>query len=201
MIDVDPDIPDADWLRRWALRQKSREAINPSFPLNTFQIDIVQSGPVRCLFTIADLDVFARCAPSETFQGYMSLLIVEFKLLEYWKRQMLLSGECCGIPIYANALTGVCKGCDKDIALRINPRIVGQVLDETAVIASGKLLFSTQAWYELLGRGSEDLLKLGYEEIKTLSDRILFNRVTVLFGWTGDESKAGGRICIFGIRN
>ena len=196
IVDVDPAIQDANWLRRWALRLKTREAINPAFPSDVFNPSL---GPFRCLFTIADLDEFIRCSPDSTYQGYLSVLILEFKLLEYWKRHMLLSGECCSIPIYANALAATCKGCDKQVKLRINPRIIGQIVDETAAISCGKLLFSDGAWYDLLGRGAEDLLQLGYEEVKYLSDRILFTRVSVLFGWTGDETKAGGRICVMGI--
>jgi len=111
----------------------------------------------------------------------------------------LLSGECCSIPVYANALTAMCKGCDVEVPLRINPRIVGQVLDETAAIGCGKLLFSDEAWSELLGRRPGDVLQLGYRELKELSDRILFTRVSVLFGWTSDETQAGGRICVMGI--
>lgn len=113
---------------------------------------------------------------------------------------MLLSNECCNIPIYANALTVQCKGCDREVQLRLNPKILGQVIDETGTIAAGKMLLSDQAWRELLGRGPNDLLQLGYDEIKHLSDRLLFCRVSVIFGWTGDESKAGGRICVLGFR-
>lgn len=201
IVDVDPEIPDADWLRRWAARQRSRETINPPFPEDVFDLDMLEVGPVRCLFTIADLDEFARCAPAETFQGYMSVVIMEFKLIQYWKRQMLLSGECCTIPMHANELSAVCKGCDKQVALRLNPRIVGQVIDETAVIDGGKLIFSDDAWRQLLGRGPEDLLTLRYEEAKYLSDRMLFCRVTLLFGWGGDDSKAGGRVCVLGVHS
>lgn len=155
---------------------------------------------MRCLYTIAELDEFARAAPRETFQGYMSVLIMEVKLLDCWKRHMLLSGECCSIPAYANATTTICKGCDKQVALRLNPRILGQVIDETAVVSSGKLLFSDRAWRDLLGREAADLLKLGHEEMKYLSDRLLFCRITLMFGWSGDDSKAGGRICVLGVR-
>lgn len=200
VVDVDPAIPDADWLRKWSLRQKSRGSINPPFPKDVFEPKLIITGPIRCLFTIADLDDFARCSPNETFQGYLSLLIMEFKLFEYWKRHMLLSGECCSVPMHANATSAECKGCHQQIELRLNPRIIGQVIDETAAISGGRLLFSNKAWRDLLGHETESLLKLGYEEIKYLSDRVLFCRVTMLFGWTGDESKAGGRICIFGVR-
>ena len=203
IVDVDPQLPDADWLQRWAIRLKSREAINPPFPTGAFDLQAVEYGPVRCLFTIGELDEFARAAPTDTFQGYLSVLLTDVKLLENWKRQMLFSGECsaCSISLYANATTAMCKHCEKEVALRPNPRIIAQVMDETACIASGKLLFSDRAWRDLLGHNPEELLRLEYEEVKHISDRLLFSRVTVLFGWTGDESKAGGRICVLGVRS
>lgn len=164
-----------------------------------FDLDAVKYGPVRCLFTIADLDEFARAAPGDMFQGYLSVIIMEVRLVDCFRRQMLLSGDCCNIPIYANATSAKCKGCDKDVVLRLNPRILGQVVDETASIACGKLLFSDQAWRESLGRGPETLLTLNLEQMKGLSDRLVFSRVTLIFGWTGDETKAGGRICVIGV--
>lgn len=199
-VDIDPNIPDADWLRRWSLRQKSREAINPPFPENTFDSDAVRYGPLRCLYTVGELDEFARSAPSETFQGYLSLIITDVKLKECWKRKMLFSGECCNIAVYANSTSSTCKGCDRPITLRLNPRVLGQLIDETACIGQGKLLFSDEAWRDLLGRKPEDLLKLGYDEIQYLSDRLLFCRITLIFGWTGDGSKAGERICVLGVQ-
>lgn len=201
-MDVDPHTPDAVWLRKWALRQKSREAVNPPFPDDAlFDIDAVTFGPLRCLFTIAELDEFARALPGESFQGYLSVIIMECRLLECSKRGMLFSGDCCEIPVYANALIASCRGCEKDVPLRLNPRILGQVIDETAAIAPGKLLFSEDAWRELLGRGPKELLRLDHEGLKALSDRLLFGRVFLIFGWTGDESKAGGRICVLGVRS
>jgi len=200
ILDVDPKMPDADWLRRWSLRQRSREALNLPFPEGVWDLQAIKYGPLRCLYTIGELDEFARSAPAETFQGYMSVLLAEVKLHEVFRRQMLFSGECCNIPTYANAATATCKGCDNAVTLRLNPRIIGQVLDETACISAGKLLFSDRAWQDLLGRKSEELLKLGHEEIRYLSDRLLFCRITLLFGWTGDEGKAGGRICVLGVQ-
>ncbi|EME50016.1 hypothetical protein DOTSEDRAFT_164931 [Dothistroma septosporum NZE10] len=201
IVDVDPSLPDAEWLRRWSTRQRSREAINPSFPEDIFDFDAVTTGPVRCLFTLADLDEFARCAPDETFQGYLSLLILESNLFRLYKSGTLLSGECCNIPVHANSLSARCKGCDQELCLRLNQKLLGQLIDETGVIASGRLLFCDSAWRELLGRGPEDLLKLDDNEVKCLSDRLLFCRITVIFGWTGDETKAGGRICVMGVRS
>jgi hypothetical protein len=124
IVDVDPAISDADWLRRWASRQKVREAVNPPFPEDVFDLNALITSPLRCLYTFGDLDEFARAAPQETFQGYLSVLVTEVRLLENWKRGMLMCGECCFISIYANALEGTCNGCDKKVELMLNPRIV-----------------------------------------------------------------------------
>ncbi|WPH02560.1 Hypothetical protein R9X50_00542500 [Acrodontium crateriforme] len=200
IVDLNPSIPDADWLRRWSLRQKCREAINPPFPSEVFDRSYLETGPVRCLYTIAELDEFARAAPNETFQGYLSVVIAESKLHDSWKRQILFAGECCRIAIYANAPHATCKGCDATVELRLNPRVLGQVIDETGSITSGKLLFCDQAWLELFGRKPKDLPALHSDAVKALSDRLLFCRVNLMFGWTGDASKAGRRICVLGVR-
>lgn len=130
IIDVDPAIGDADWLRRWACRQKVREAINPPFPEGVFDLKALVTSPLRCLYTFADLDEFSRAAPQETFQGYLSVLVMEVKLLENWKRGMLMCGECCSMSAFANAPTSTCKGCDKQVELRLNPKIVCSCLFE-----------------------------------------------------------------------
>ena len=124
VVDIDPAIADADWLRRWASKQKVREAINLPFTEGVFDQDALITSPLRCLYTFADLDEFSRAAPQETFQGYLSVLVMEVKLLENRKRGMLMCGECCSMHIYANAMSGICKGCDKQIELRLNPRVV-----------------------------------------------------------------------------
>ena len=161
LLDVDPAMKDADWLRRWAIRQKSREAINPPFPEGIFDLDILTTGPMRCLYTIAQLDEFARAAPGEVFQGFLSVIVLEVKLLEVRKRGMLMCRECCCMPAYANAMSAKCYGCEKDVALRLNPKVLGQIVDETACVAPGKLLFSEKAWRELLGREPGDLIEMG----------------------------------------
>jgi hypothetical protein len=37
---------------------------------------------------------------------------------------MLMSSECCGVPIFASSLKAKCRQCEKEHTLRINPRIV-----------------------------------------------------------------------------
>ncbi|KAK3068632.1 hypothetical protein LTR53_013649 [Teratosphaeriaceae sp. CCFEE 6253] len=199
LLDIDPHIPDAAWLRRWSLRQRSREALNPPFPEGVFDLQVLRTGPIRCLYTLAELDEVARAAPAETFQGYLSVVLTDIRLRESRKRRMLFSGECCCMPLYANALVASCKGCEKDVPLRLSPELIGQVMDETGVVGPGKLLFSDRAWRSLLGPKPAEVLELSEEAIGDLADRLLFCRVTLLFGWTGDEGKTGGRICVLDV--
>jgi len=201
VIDVDPPLPEAEWLHRWSQRQKCRQAINPPFPQGVFEYDAIRVGPVRRLFSIVELDDFARNEPSGIFEGFLSVLITELKLVDCWKRQMLLCNECCDSRIYANATSVTCKSCEKSVSLRFNPCILAQVIDESAAISGGALLLSNEAWNDLLGQQPDALLNLTLDQIKGIEDRLLFARITLMFGWTGDESKAGGRICVLGAYN
>jgi hypothetical protein len=115
--------------------------------------------------------------------GYISVLITEVNITINFKRNMLMSTECCGIPIFANWVTARCKQCEKQVPLRINPRILGPVLDETGQVSSGKLVFSNSAWEQLLGRTSEQLVSSTLEVLKALENRLYFLRVSLGFGW------------------
>jgi hypothetical protein len=127
--------------------------------------------------------ISARANPKERFMGYISVLITEVNITINFKRNMLMSTECCGIPIFANSVTARCKQCEKQVSLRINPRILGPVLDETGQVSSGKLLFSDVAWEQLLGRTSEQLVSTTLEVLKALEHRLSFLRVSLGFGW------------------
>ncbi|KAF2484058.1 hypothetical protein BDY17DRAFT_120507 [Neohortaea acidophila] len=201
-MDIKAPIPDTHGLDNRAARHQSREeATNPAFPEDLFSYDTVSSSPARCLYTIAELDEFIRAAPTATFQGYLSLLIVEVNLVDCFNRHTLLSGACCHAPVHANALTATCKRCNEQVSLRLNPLILGQVVDETAAIEAGGLLLSDRAWRDFLGRGPEALLDLDAGGLKQIADRLVFCRLTTVFGWTPDQSRAGGRICVMRFRS
>lgn len=121
-IDIDPNMGDARRLRALAQRLTKKEHVNPPFP------DIDTSGygdaAVRVLYTLADVDDFARANPTEEVMGYLSVIITELNIVTPFKRNMLMSGECCGIPIFANEASIKCKQCDGTVEMRINPRIV-----------------------------------------------------------------------------
>ena len=115
--------------------------------------------------------------------GYISVLITEVNITINFKRNMLMSTECCGIPIFANWVTAKCKQCEKQVPLGINPHILGPVIDETGQVSSGKLIFSNAAWEQLLGRTSGQLVSSTLEVLKALEHRLCFLRVSLGFGW------------------
>jgi hypothetical protein len=121
-VDIDPDIGDARRLRTLAQRLTKREHVNPAFP--AIDVSLFEQRPVRAPYSFADIDYFARTNPSEELIGYISCIITALNIVVPYKRNMLLSAECCGIALFANAVNTTCKQCEKIIELRINPRIV-----------------------------------------------------------------------------
>ena len=43
------------------------------------------------------------------------------------------------------------------------------------------------------------LTSAGQDQLAYIAGRLLFSRLTLQFGWTGDEAKAGGRVCVMGV--
>ena len=121
-VDVDPDIGDARRLRALARRLTKKEHVNPAFP--AIDVSCFEESSVRVLYTLADIDDFARANPREERLGYISCIIKSLKIVVPYKRNMLLSAECCGIAVFANAINTTCKQCEKEVNLRINPSIV-----------------------------------------------------------------------------
>lgn len=95
----------------------------------------------------------------------------------------------CGIPIFANTITATCKQCSNSVPLRINPRLVGTLIDESGAVACGGLVWSDAAWEQLLGRTAEGLSQASKELLAYLEHRLLFLRVTLLFGWSEELRK------------
>ena len=95
----------------------------------------------------------------------------------------------CGVALYANATSFKCKQCEKRVALRINPKLVGLLVDETGAILAGKLIWSDLAWEQLLGRTPKELVAMSKELLQYLEHRLLFLRIIVLFGWSTEVGK------------
>jgi hypothetical protein len=59
MVDVDPEIPDAAWLRKFAVGLAKRENLCVEFPGDIFNEDVIEGaeyGVNRILFRLADID-------------------------------------------------------------------------------------------------------------------------------------------------
>jgi hypothetical protein len=208
IIDVDPCISDADWLRNFAQRMLRREHVNPPFPETEgdaaiFDLEAARKAPDQILFTLADLDEWARTDTTETYYGFLSLVILELHIVTLYRRNMILCNECCGLPVFANSTTAKCKACDKTLSLHINPKILGTVVDESGCVEQGRMVLATKAWEQLLGRTEQDLAKSSIEVLKYLEQRLLFLRVTVRFAWAAEARGEGagmGRVCVWEVR-
>lgn len=89
MIDVDPQFPDADWLRNKAKTMMKRESVYIPFPPTTWDVDLAIHGPGRTLYTIADVEDQVRHSEPEVevdFTGKLNVIIVEMKLMEHRRK-------------------------------------------------------------------------------------------------------------------
>jgi hypothetical protein len=121
-VDIDPDFADARRLRSLAARLTKKEHVNPAFP--AVGVSHYESAGVRALWCLSEIDAFARANPAETLLGYVSVVLTQLNIVTPAKRNMLLSSECCGIALFGNEVCLKCKGCGRDVEMRINPRIV-----------------------------------------------------------------------------
>ena len=65
-------------------------------------------------------------------------------------------------------------------------------MDESGAITSGKLIWSDEAWEQLLGRDAKGLADSSVKLLKYLENRLLFLKLAVMFGWSEDV----GKLCI-----
>lgn len=158
--------------------------------------DGIEEPAVRILFTLSDIDEWSRTTPPQTFGGYVSVIITELHIVKLFKRRMLMSTECCGAPMYSNNVIDQCLRCQKMVELSVNPCILGDVVDETGVVASGMLVLSERAWEELLGRTVGQFVGMQAEALEYLEQRMVFLRLTLGFGWCADV----GRLCVWGVK-
>ncbi|KAK7178757.1 uncharacterized protein CC84DRAFT_1261574 [Paraphaeosphaeria sporulosa] len=196
---IDPSIAEARYLRALAQRLTKKEHVNPPFPYDLFDTKEAELSTVKVLYKLSEIDEFARTNPREKAVGYMSIIVTELHILTNYKREMLMSNECCGKPIFASKVKARCRQCDRECTLRINPRILGDVIDETGTISTGKLIFSDTAWEQLLGRTAEQLVTASLDVIKYLEQRLLFLRLTLGFGiYLGSEEI--GRLVVWCVK-
>lgn len=56
MVDVDPDFPDAEWMRKYADGLTKREGLCLEFPEGVWDIEAAEHGVYRVLYTLAEVD-------------------------------------------------------------------------------------------------------------------------------------------------
>ncbi|KAI1140331.1 hypothetical protein F5Y05DRAFT_424238 [Hypoxylon sp. FL0543] len=215
MVDVDPDFPDADWLKNKVKNMAKKQSVCIPFPSAIWDTELAIHGPGRTLFTIADVDDQVRNPELITdFTGKLNVIILDTKLMEHWRKGTLCCSECCGIPMYANNPVATCKNCESRKDLVLNPRIIGSIVDESGTIAGNKLVWRNDAWTELLFGGTadesqgdddsvtnfieqswEDITALGTHVLRKIDELLLYSRVTLTFGWASKLE----RICILGV--
>ncbi|KAI4238006.1 MAG: hypothetical protein L6R40_005817 [Gallowayella cf. fulva] len=197
-VDVDPCMADAEWLRAFAQGLTTREAINVPFPEGGRGNKQATYRPSPLTKPISQRDS-VRENPSEDFVGYLCVSVLEMNITTLHQRSRIFCAECygCGVPLYANTTTTKCKHCHQEIILGLNPRLIGTLIDETGAIDSGKLVLSTIAWEQLLGRTAEELARCDSLSLKYLENRLLFLRLTLVVGW----SEKVGRLCVFRVQN
>ena len=66
------------------------------------------------------------------------------------------------------------------------------MIDETGAITSGKLIWSDEAWEQLLGRTAQELAGSSLTLLKYMEARLLFLKLAVMFGWSEDV----GKLCV-----
>ncbi|KAI1483125.1 hypothetical protein F4774DRAFT_416690 [Daldinia eschscholtzii] len=215
IVEVDPEFPDADWLRNKVKSMKIKQSIYIPFPVDIWDVDLAIHGPNPALFTIADIEDQVRNPEFEPdFTGKLNVIIVEMGLMEQWRKRTFCCFECCGMPVYANKPVAICKNCDMRRNLSPNPRIIGSMIDESGMIMAGKLVWHDDAWTQLFfgGKSSDapitnasetDLVEQSWEDLtifdtaalRDIEERLLYTRITLTFGWSSQLE----RLCIMGV--
>ncbi|KAI0437394.1 hypothetical protein F4803DRAFT_570911 [Xylaria telfairii] len=213
IIDVDPDFPEATWLRTKIHEMAKKERVIVPFPTDIWDLQVAMYGPDRTLFTLAEVEEQVRNqAPATNFTGKLSMVVLEMNLMDHWRKSTTYCIECCGIPLYAKRPASTCKNCGSRKDLALNPRILGSFLDESGMIAGSKLIWKDTAWTQFLFgavneeisvlHGQENAIEKSWQDVATLDTnsvrdleaQLLYSRVTLTFGWSIEL----GRLCILG---
>jgi hypothetical protein len=91
LVEVNPNFSDAAWLRKWAKDRTKKEAVGTDFPLQFWDVEDAMHGPIRTLYTIAEVEDYAREEPEWTFTGKLSLIILDTSMADLWFKKAF----CC----------------------------------------------------------------------------------------------------------
>jgi hypothetical protein len=90
LVQVEPSFAEADWLRK-KIRDMSKKEGILIFPEGVFNVEGSVNGPVRELFTLAEVDELARRDLNHDFTGKLNVVIVEMNLMDNWRK----GRACC----------------------------------------------------------------------------------------------------------
>lgn len=98
VIDVDPVFHDAAWLRKW-MSGRTKERVCIPFPEHIWDSRAALNGlGATALFTLAEVDDFARMDTEAEFTGKLSLVILDMGLSELWFRKQFCYTEWYEYP-------------------------------------------------------------------------------------------------------
>ncbi|KAI0965466.1 hypothetical protein F4678DRAFT_467493 [Xylaria arbuscula] len=210
IININPDFPEAKWLRAKMQDMAKKESVMTPYPTDTWDLHLAMNGPNRVLYTLAELEDQVRNQdPVTNFTGKLSVVVYEMNLMHHWRKATTYCTECCGIPLYANKVMAICKNCDSTRNLSLNPRLLGSFLDESGTICGNKLVWNDDAWTQFLfgaeseehGLGSDmerswqGIAGFSTSALRDLEAQLLYSRTTLTFGWSVEL----GRLCILGV--
>lgn len=93
VVDVEPEFTDAGWIRRWAAQLNKRDSLKQEVEEGLFDLKAFEEGADRPLFTIGEVDKWARKYPQREFMGCLSLVLLEMELSLWKRRNMLMCSE------------------------------------------------------------------------------------------------------------
>ena len=247
LVEVNPAFPDADWLRQIAMSRTKRNMAYVKFPQGLWETETPLNGQDRPLLTLADIDKLVREDPNKRFTARLNLIILGARIVENWRNRTLCCSEwfarpflskiheyryekltmevlSCGIPLYANRPTMVCKRCSAEQCLTLNPHIIGRLADETGSVALGKLMWSERAWMDLFFRGGnysaaghiprtsggvtdtttgskpacswKELTGPDPSGLRAVEEQLLYSRITLTVGWFSEAE----RLCVLSVQ-
>lgn len=146
------------------------------------------TSPPPRLFNLASLSACLDVS-SDPFTAYLPLIIIYANLSSLAASEQLFSMQHCHMPIFANSpFPKPCEQCSLSVPLRLNPSIIGGLVDETGCLVGGnsggggsgflsptkssvfhnrrnsRLIWTDEAWTDLFGRTPEAMATLALEE-------------------------------------
>lgn len=160
-----------------------------TYPETAYPAETVATGPVRILYTLAELDQEARLRNSPSSApiiGYLSVVLESVNLASLRADGTLYTATCpiCLEVVREVSPIGKCLLCGTAVDLQLNANVVGKMYDETGSVAGDQLLFSSKAWKQLFGTSCDQIHHLSDERLGIVEDGLRWMRLALAFVWT-----------------